>query len=57
MAGSVDGSVNLRDSVSGTRENAAELGERLAQNLIAKGADKLLEQTRQTVERTKETVI
>ncbi|HEX8368176.1 MAG TPA: hydroxymethylbilane synthase [Pyrinomonadaceae bacterium] len=57
MAGDVDGSVNLRDSISGEKENAARLGEELAQNLIAGGADKLLERTRETVENTKETVI
>ncbi|HEX9959722.1 MAG TPA: hypothetical protein VGB00_02235, partial [Pyrinomonadaceae bacterium] len=57
MAGNLDGSVNLRDSISGEKENAAELGKLLAQNLIAKGANKLLEQTRQAVEKTKETVV
>lgn len=57
VAGSADGKVNLRDSISGEKENAARLGEQLAQNLIAKGANKLLEQTRETVEKTKETVI
>ncbi|HYP51244.1 MAG TPA: hydroxymethylbilane synthase [Pyrinomonadaceae bacterium] len=57
MAGSADGKLNLRDFVSGEKENAARLGEELAQNLIAKGADKLLERTRETVERTEETVI
>ena len=57
MAGDLNGSVNLRDSISGEKENAARLGWRLAQNLIGKGADKLLERTRETVEKTKETVI
>jgi hydroxymethylbilane synthase len=57
MAGNLDGSVNLRDSISGEKENAARLGEQLARNLIARGADKLLERTRETVEKTKETVI
>lgn len=57
MAGDLNGSVNLRDSISGEKENAARLGWRLAQDLIAKGADKLLELTRETVEKTKETVI
>lgn len=57
MAGSLDGSVNLRDFVSGEKENAVRLGERLAENLIEKGAGKLLEETRQTIEKTKETVI
>jgi hydroxymethylbilane synthase len=57
MAGSVDGGINLRDSIWGEKEDAARLGERLAQNLIEKGANKLLEQTRQKVEKTEETVI
>lgn len=57
MAGDLNGSVTLRDSISGEKENAARLGWRLAQDLIAKGADKLLELTRETVEKTKETVI
>lgn len=57
MAGNLDGSVNLRDSISGEKENAAQMGKRLAENLIEKGADKLLEQTRATIEKTRETVI
>lgn len=57
MAGSADGSVNLRDSISGEKENAAQLGKHLAENLIAKGADRLLNETRETVEKTRETVI
>jgi hydroxymethylbilane synthase len=57
MAGNLDGSVNLRESIAGEKENAAELGKQLAENLIEKGADKLLEQTRQMIETTEETVI
>lgn len=57
MAGSLDGSVNLRDSVSGAKEDAAALGTELAENLIARGANKLLDETREKVEKTKETVI
>ncbi|HLM02791.1 MAG TPA: hydroxymethylbilane synthase [Pyrinomonadaceae bacterium] len=57
MAGSLNGSVNLRDAISGEKENAAALGKQLAENLIARGADKLLDETRQTVEKTKEAVI
>ena len=57
MAGNLDGSINLRDSISGDKKDAADLGKRLAENLIEKGANKLLEATRQTVENTKETVI
>ncbi len=57
MAGNLDGSINLRGSISGDKENAADLGKRLAQNLIEKGANRLLEMTRETVENTKEAVI
>ncbi|MDQ3798112.1 MAG: hydroxymethylbilane synthase [Acidobacteriota bacterium] len=57
MAGNLDGSVNLRDAISGEKENAAELGRQLAQNLIARGASGLLERTRETVEKTEEAVI
>jgi hydroxymethylbilane synthase len=57
MAGNLDGSVNLRDSIAGEKENADELGKLLAQSLISKGANKLLEQTREAVENTKETVV
>jgi hydroxymethylbilane synthase len=57
MAGSLDGSINLRNSISGEKENAARLGKQLAENLIEKGAGKLLEQARQTVEKAEETVI
>jgi hydroxymethylbilane synthase len=57
MAGNLDGSVNLRGAVSGEKENAAELGWRLAQDLIDRGANGLLERTRETVEKTEEAVI
>ena len=57
MAGNLDGSVNLRGSISGDKKEAADLGKRLAKNLIEKGANRLLEQTRAAVENTEETVI
>lgn len=57
MAGNLDGSVNLRDSISGDKKDAAELGRKLAQKLIVRGANRLLEQTRARVERTEEPVI
>lgn len=57
MAGNIDGSVNLRETISGETSDAENLGKSLARILIGKGADKLLEQTRETVERTKEEVI
>ncbi len=57
MVGNLDGTINLRDSISGDKKDAAGLGKRLAENLIEKGANKLLEMTRQVVENTEEAVI
>jgi hydroxymethylbilane synthase len=57
MAGNLDGSINLRDSISGDKKDAVDLGKRLAENLIGKGANRLLEITRETIERTEEAVI
>jgi hydroxymethylbilane synthase len=57
MVGNLDGSVNLRDSISGDRKDAVDLGRQLARKLIERGANRLLEETRATVESTEETVI
>jgi hydroxymethylbilane synthase len=57
LTGNLDGSVNLRDSISGDKRDAVELGRKLAQKLIERGANRLLEETRATVERTEELVI
>ncbi len=57
MAGNLDGSINLREKISGDISEAEDLGTRLAEILIECGANKLLEQTRETVEETEETVI
>jgi hydroxymethylbilane synthase len=57
MVGNLFGSVNLRDSISGDKKDAIDLGKRLAEKLIEKGANKLLEVTRETVEHTEEAVI
>jgi len=57
MAGNLDGSVNLREKISGDKSEVEDLGERLAEILIGKGADKLLERTREMVEVTEEEVI
>ncbi len=57
MVGNLNGSVNWREKISGARENAKELGERVAQVLIEKGANRLLEKTREKVERIEEKVI
>ena len=55
MVGNLDGSVNLRESLSG--ENAEDLGVNLAQILIEKGANELLENTREKVENIEEKVL
>ena len=57
MAGNLDGSVNLREVISGNRSEAVNLGVRLAEILIERGANRLLEQTRETVEKTEEAVV
>lgn len=57
IIGNLDGSVNWREKISGAAEDAKDLGERLARNLIEKGANELLEQTRETIENTAEPVI
>lgn len=57
MVGSLDGSINLREKISGKKTEAANLGINLARILIEKGAGEILENTRQTVEKIKEEVI
>lgn len=55
--GSLNGNINWREKISGERFNAKELGVELAQTLIAKGANDILERTRERVEITEEEVI
>lgn len=57
MVGSLNGSMNLRDGIIGEKSDALNLGELLADILIKKGANELLEKTREKVENTEETVI
>ena len=57
MAGNLDGSINLRETISGKKSEAEDLGKRLAEILIEKGAGELLRQTRRTVEVAVENVI
>lgn len=57
MAGSIDGSVNLRENIFDDKSKAEDLGKRLAEILIEKGADKLLEQTRETIKSAEDAVI
>lgn len=57
FVGSLNGKTNLREKLSGSRNDAKSLGEKLAQSLIEKGANEILEHTREKVERSKEEVI
>jgi hydroxymethylbilane synthase len=44
MVGQVDGKIILKKSVNGMKEDALQLGQQLAEQLIALGADKILEE-------------
>ncbi len=57
MVGNLNGSINWREKIVGAIGDAENLGERLADKLIAKGANELLEKTREKVEKTEEEVI
>ncbi len=57
MVGTLNGDINLRKKIIGTKSEAEDLGKRLAQILIAKGANEILEQTRKKVEKIEEKVI
>ncbi len=56
MAGSLDGRVNLRETISGAKDCAEALGKQLGHILIEKGADKLLTDARNSID-SGETVI
>ena len=55
--GSFDGKYVLRDSISGNRCDAAALGCKLAEKMISKGANELLDFTRNVVRNTPEKVV
>jgi hydroxymethylbilane synthase len=57
MVGNLNGSEVLRASLSGPADDADALGKKLAENLIEKGAGRLLEETRETAEQTREKVL
>jgi hydroxymethylbilane synthase len=42
LVGAPDGSLIISEHMKGTRKDAAQLGEQLAQQLIDKGADQIL---------------
>ena len=57
LVGSLNGKTNLREKISGTKTDAKSLGEKLAQILIEKGANEILEKTREKVKNAEEEVI
>ncbi len=57
MVGNLNGTVNWREKIVGAKDDAKNTGERLAQILINKGANELLEKTRERVETIEEEVI
>lgn len=57
LVGSLNGAVILREKISGVKRDAKDLGEKLAQILIEKGANEILENTRERVEKIEEEVL
>lgn len=57
LVGSLNGNTNLREKISGEKSEAENLGLKLAQILIEKGANEILERTREKVEKAAEEVI
>lgn len=57
MVGSLDGSIVFREDVVGSTAEAEDLGTRLAERLIEKGADKLLAEARSQIETSSEAVM
>ena len=57
LVGSLNGTVNWREKIVGAKDDAEDLGKRLAQVLIEKGANQLLNQTREKVRESVEKVI
>lgn len=57
LVGSLNGKTNLREKIVGAKTDAKKLGEKLAQILIDKGANEILERTREKVENSAEEVI
>jgi hydroxymethylbilane synthase len=57
MVGNLDGTVQLRERLAGAATDAETLGRTLAETLIGRGADRLLDETRETAEKAREKVI
>lgn len=57
FVGSLNGKTNLREKITGEKNESANLGINLAKILIEKGASGILEETRQKIENKEEKVI
>ena len=57
MVGNLNGTINLREKITGAKNDAKNLGEHLAGILISAGANEVLERTREKVEGSEERVI
>lgn len=57
MVGNLNGTINLREKITGAKNDAKNLGEHLADILIRAGANEVLERTREKVENSEERVI
>ena len=57
MVGNLNGTINLREKITGAKNDAKNLGEHLAGILISAGANEVLERTREKVEGLEERVI
>lgn len=57
FVGNADGSRTLRDSIAGNRADSIELGKKLAQKMIANGANKLLSEARNAARMAQKSVI
>lgn len=55
--GNADGSRTLRDAIKGERENAVELGKKLAERMIAGGANEILSEARRAAQMAHKPVI
>ena len=57
FVGDADGETAMRDSIRGDTADGERLGEELARRMIENGANRILEATRETTEKTREAVI
>ncbi|MBA3633943.1 MAG: hydroxymethylbilane synthase [Acidobacteria bacterium] len=57
FVGNMDGSATMRDSITGNRNDAVELGIKLAERMIENGANNLLTETRREAEKSHKKVV